>query len=59
MRNIYRITSPGNERAGVSYAKSLADADYLASVVVGNGYEVNVQRLKLSQVPMSEIHLVP
>lgn len=54
---IYRITSPDDKNT-VAYTKTMADADKVASIMIGNGYRVNVRRIKKSHVPLKEIELV-
>ena len=54
---IYRITSPDDKNT-VAYTKTLADADKVASIMIGNGYRVNVRRIKKFHVPLKEIELV-
>ena len=54
---IYRITSPDDKNT-VAYTKTMADADKVASIMIGSGYGVNVRRIKKSHVPLKEIELV-
>ena len=56
MKIVYRITSPDD--TAVAYAHNLRAADALASIIINNGGIVKVERLKWTQVPLNEIHLV-
>lgn len=54
---IYRITSPDDKNT-VAYAKTMADADKVAAIIIGNGYRVKVRRIKRQNVPLCEIEMV-
>lgn len=58
MKILYRITSPDVIGGGICYAFNLRDADRMAALVMNNGYRVRVQRLRRTQVPKGEEHLI-
>ena len=57
MDALYRITA-GEGSGCVCYAKNQEGADAVAAAMYGNGFRAHIQRLKKTEVPLGEIHIV-
>lgn len=57
MKHYYRVTANGGGRV-VAYTDSPVAADYLAGIIIGNGYKPHIQTMTKMQIPMNEIELV-